>query len=137
MKVSFITSNKSSTSSEHLKFDLIPWIILQSPGKPPQFTKHLSSVHPKGNTQLQNRKWWIPLISELYLSIVLIRPLSIPLNKQHKVSNKENTQRDSSLLQKKNDSSINSINTRYQTKKNLESVSCNLEQWRGGKKTQV
>ena len=33
MNVSFIASNKHSLSSEHLKSDLMPWIILQSPGK--------------------------------------------------------------------------------------------------------
>ena len=33
MNVSAITSNKPSSSSEHLKSDLIPCILLQSPGK--------------------------------------------------------------------------------------------------------
>ena len=48
-----ITSNKPSSSSEHIKSYLVPWILLLSPVKSPQFTKHLSSVHPKGNIQLQ------------------------------------------------------------------------------------
>ena len=52
-----ITSNKTSSSSEHLKSNLMPCIPLQPPGKSPQFTKHLPSMHPKGNTQLQIRKW--------------------------------------------------------------------------------
>ena len=40
--VSDITSNKQYSSSEHLKSYLMPWILLQSPGKLPQFTKHSS-----------------------------------------------------------------------------------------------
>ena len=56
MNVSSITSNKHFLSSEHLKSDLMPWILLQSPGKSPQLTKHLSSIHPKGNIQVQIRK---------------------------------------------------------------------------------
>ena len=50
MNISAITSNKSSLSSEHLKSDLMPCIILLSPEKSPQFTNHLYSMHPKGNT---------------------------------------------------------------------------------------
>ena len=42
MNISAITSNKTSSSSEHLKSDIMTWILLQSPGKPPQFTNHLS-----------------------------------------------------------------------------------------------
>ena len=68
MSISTITSNKLSSSSEHLKTDIVPWILLQPPGKSPQFTKHLSSMHPKGNTQLKIRKWWFPLRSALYIS---------------------------------------------------------------------
>ena len=45
----------------------MPCILLQSPVKSPQFTNHLSSMHPKGNTQLQIRKWWIPIRLALYL----------------------------------------------------------------------
>ena len=67
MNISSITSNKHSLSYEHLKSDIMPWILLQSPGKSPQFTKHLSSIHPKGNTQVQILKWWIHLRSVLYL----------------------------------------------------------------------
>ena len=47
MNVSAITLNKPSSSSENLKSDLILWILLQSPEKSPQFTKHLSSMHQK------------------------------------------------------------------------------------------
>ena len=32
MNVSSITSNKPSSSSKHLKYDLMPWILLKSPG---------------------------------------------------------------------------------------------------------
>ena len=32
MNASTITSNKHSSSSEHIKSDLMPWILLQSPG---------------------------------------------------------------------------------------------------------
>ena len=71
MNLSTITSNKSYSYSEHLKYNIIPWIILQSPVKSPKFTKPLSSMHPKGNTQLQMRKWWIPLRSALYISFHL------------------------------------------------------------------
>ena len=52
MNVSPITYNKPYLSSEHLKYDIMPWIILQSPEKSPQFTNHLSSIYPNGNTQL-------------------------------------------------------------------------------------
>ena len=45
----------------------MPWIILKSPEKSPWFTNHLSSMHPKVNTQLKNQKWWVPLRSALYL----------------------------------------------------------------------
>ena len=44
INLSAITSNKKSASSEHLKSDLMSWILLLSPGKPPQFTKHLYSI---------------------------------------------------------------------------------------------
>ena len=70
MNVSSITSERYSSSSEHIESDLIPWILLQSLGKSPQFTKHLSSMQPKGNTQLKIRKCWIPLRSALYLSFL-------------------------------------------------------------------
>ena len=61
--VSAITSNKPSLSYEHIKFYLMLWILLQSLGKLPQFTKHLYSMHPKGNNQLQIRKWGFSLRS--------------------------------------------------------------------------
>ena len=35
--------------------------------KSPQFTTNLYSMYPNGNIQLQIRKWWIPLISALYI----------------------------------------------------------------------
>ena len=63
-----IPFNKTSSSTENLKSDLMPRVVLQSPGKPPQFTKHLSSIQSKVNTKLQIRKWWVPLRSVLYLS---------------------------------------------------------------------
>ena len=66
MNVSAISLNKNSSYSGHLKSYLMPWILLMSPVKSPQFIKHLSSMHSKGNTQLQILKWWVPLISELY-----------------------------------------------------------------------
>ena len=52
MNISAITPNKPSSSSEHLKYDPMQWILLKSPGKSSQFTNHLSSVYPNGNTQL-------------------------------------------------------------------------------------
>ena len=55
MNVSSITSNKHFLSSEHLKSDLMPCIFLESLGKSPQFTKYLSSMHLKGNNQIQIR----------------------------------------------------------------------------------
>ena len=58
-------------SSEHLKYDIMPYILLISPGKSPQFTNHFSSIHPEGNTQLQIRKLWLPLRSALYISFFL------------------------------------------------------------------
>ena len=67
MNVSYITSNKPSSSSEHLKYDPMQWILLKSPGKSSQFTNHLSSVYPNGNTQLHILKWWFSLRSELYI----------------------------------------------------------------------
>ena len=68
MNLLAITLDKPYSSSEHLKYDLMPWILLQSPEKSPQFTKHLSLMQPKGKTQLQIRKWWVPLRSEFYIS---------------------------------------------------------------------
>ena len=62
-----ITPNKPSSSSEHLKSDLMLWILLQSPEKSPQFTNHFSSIYPNRNTQLQIRKLLVPLRSVLYL----------------------------------------------------------------------
>ena len=51
--VSYITLNQLSLSSEHLKYNLMPWILLLSPEKLAEFTKDLSSMKSKGNTQLQ------------------------------------------------------------------------------------
>ena len=53
INVSAITSNKTSLSSEHLKPDIMPWILLKPPEKSPQFINHLFSIYPNGNTQLQ------------------------------------------------------------------------------------
>ena len=87
MNISAITLNKPSSSSEHLKYDLIPQILLQSPGRSPQFTKYFSSMHPKGNTKLQIQKWWVPIRSALYLSFFVIL-FSIPLHRHTQVSNR-------------------------------------------------
>ena len=57
MNVSDITLNEPSPSSEHLKYNLMQWIPLLSPVKSPQFTNNLSSMRPKGYTQLQILKW--------------------------------------------------------------------------------
>ena len=66
MNILAITLNKPSSSSEHLKDDLIKWILLQSPVKSPQFTKYLDSMHRKGNNQLQTQNWLVTLISAFY-----------------------------------------------------------------------
>ena len=42
INISSITSNKPPFSSEHLRSYLVPWILLQSPEKSPQFTIRLS-----------------------------------------------------------------------------------------------
>ena len=124
MNVSAITPNKPYSSPEHLKSDIITWILIQSPGKPSQFTNNLSSMHSKGNTQLQLENCGF-LLDQSYIYYFLVR--------QHQVSSREKTQRDSSLLQKNNSSSINSTNIKCQTKKCLKSVSFALQQYRGGK----
>ena len=67
MNVSDITQNKPSLSYEHLKYDLVSWIILESPEKSPQLINHLYSMSPNRNTQLKIRKWCVPLRSALYL----------------------------------------------------------------------
>ena len=51
--------------------------------------------------------------------IVLVIPLSIPLNNQHQMSNRKNTERDSSLLHNKNALSINSTHIKCKTKKSI------------------
>ena len=70
MNLSAITSNKNYVSSEHLNADIIPWIVLQSPGKSPLCTKHFSSMHLKGNTQLKFLKCWVALISEFIIYLL-------------------------------------------------------------------
>ena len=45
----------------------MPCILLLPPGKSPQITNNMSSMQCKGNTQLKNLKYWVPLISALYL----------------------------------------------------------------------
>ena len=67
MNVSAITPKKPSSYPEHLKPDPMSWITLQSPEKSPQFTNKFCSMYHNGNTQLQIRKWWVPLRSVLYL----------------------------------------------------------------------
>ena len=47
MNISAITSNKPYSFPEHLNSNLMSLILLQSPGKSPQVTKHLSSMRPK------------------------------------------------------------------------------------------
>ena len=64
MNLLAITSNKTYLSSEHLNVNLMPWIVLQLPIKPPQFTKHLSYMHLKGNIQLQTLKCCAALIKD-------------------------------------------------------------------------
>ena len=114
MSISTITSNKISSSSEHLKTDIVPWILLQPPGKSPQFTKYLSSMHPKGNTQLKFENGGF-LLYQHYMYPFFVIILSTFPNKQHQMSKRHNTQRDSSLLQNNNDSSIKSTNTKCKT----------------------
>ena len=87
MNLSDITSKKRSLFYEHLKDNLMPCIVLQSPVKSPQFIKYFSSMHPRGNTQLQTRKWWVTLISAFYLYF-FGQTFSITLNKQHYMSNR-------------------------------------------------
>ena len=82
-------------------------------------------MHPKGNTQLKTRKWWVPLRSALY---IFLRPFKMPINNQHQVSNRENTKIDSSLLQKNNASYISSTNTKCQAKNSLDIFLCALQQ---------
>ena len=66
----------------------IPTIIF----KTPQLTKHFSSMHPRGNTQLQIRKWWVTLRS-VFIYPFFVRLFSIPLNKQHHMPNIEKPKR--------------------------------------------
>ena len=94
MNLSAITSNKPYLYSEHLKPDLVPWILLQLPGKSPQYTNHFPSMYPKGNTQLKVRIWWFSFRSEIY-QYCFVRTLFIPLDNQHHMSYKEKTQKDS------------------------------------------
>ena len=129
INVSDIPWKKPYLSCEDLKTDLMPWIILQSTIKSPQFTDILSSIYSNGNIQIQIRKWWVPLISAIYLLYFSVRPLSIPLNNQHQVYKRGYNQRDSSLLQNNNASCINSTTIKLcQTKMFLKSVSCAI-QW--------
>ena len=52
----------SKNQSRAMDITIITW-------KSPQFTKHLSLIHPKGKTQLKPRKWWVTIISSFYLSL--------------------------------------------------------------------
>ena len=91
-------------------------IILLLNRNSPQFTKKMSSMHPKGNTQLQVQKWWVHHISALCLFFFVIN-LSVPPDNQHQVSNRENTQSYSSLFQNNNASYISRTNSKCQNKK--------------------
>ena len=71
MNLSAINSNNPYFSSEHINPNLMICTVLQSLGKSLQFTKHLSSLHLKGNTQLQIQKCWVTLRSESYQSLFL------------------------------------------------------------------
>ena len=71
INVSAVTFITPYSYSGYLKSYPMPWILLLLPVKPPPFTKHLSSMQPKGNTQLQIRKWFFPLISALYIFFFL------------------------------------------------------------------
>ena len=95
-------------------------------GKSPQFTNHLSSMYPKENTNYKFENYGF-LLDHNYIYHFFVRPLSILLNNQHQVSNRENTQSNSSILQNNNASSINSTNNKCQTKKSLKSVSYDLQ----------
>ena len=53
--------------------------------------------------------------------------VNTPLYIQHHVNNRENYQRDSSLPQKNDASSINITTIKCETKKGIESVSCALQ----------
>ena len=81
MNVSAITLNQHSLSYEHLKYDIMTCILLQSPGKSPQFTKYLSSMHPKVNPQLKFENGGFLLDLHYIYSVFLVGPLSIAINK--------------------------------------------------------
>ena len=76
----------------------MPCILLQSPGN-----HHNSPIICLTKIPKMVCSSYISIISIIFFVI----SLSIPLNKKHQVSNKENTQIDSSLLQNKNASSYN------------------------------
>ena len=69
MNLSDITFKKSPLFSEHLNNNPMPWIVMQSPGKSPQFTEYLSSMHLKGDTQPQRLKWWGTPRSECFCAL--------------------------------------------------------------------
>ena len=80
--ISAITPNKPSSSSKHLNANIMTWILLQLPGKPPKSNKNLSSMHLEGNTQLQIRKIGL-LLDQNIINPSLYHTLSIPLNSQY------------------------------------------------------
>ena len=61
MNISAITSNKYSSTFGDIKTNIMTWILLKLPGKSPQFTNHLTSMHLEGNTQPKIRKWWVTI----------------------------------------------------------------------------
>ena len=60
------SSKKNVLYSAHIIADPIKWMVLKSPGKPPELTKHLNSMHLKGNTPIKHQKWWHALQSDFF-----------------------------------------------------------------------
>ena len=115
MNVSAITSNKPFSYYEHLKSDLMPCILLQSPGN-----HHNSPIICLQCTLMETPKYRFGIVVSSYIIaiyfLLLVRLFSIPLNIHHQMFNIENNQRDSTLLQNNDYSSINSIAIKFQTK---------------------
>ena len=61
MNLSPITSNTHSLSYEHLNYNIMPQIFLQSPGKSPLFIKHFLSIHLKLNILIKIINGWLLL----------------------------------------------------------------------------
>ena len=65
IKISALTSNKSSSSYDQHYNDIIPWSLLNSTEKysnASKFTKHLSSMNLEVNTLIHIHKWWDAII---------------------------------------------------------------------------